>query len=466
MKITSVLVIASSVLFFSSCSKSTTSSKAAQSAVKQQIYFSLSPLAYPSTHTACEETTFDKILNLNVFKGGEPVLIDELDLNYSYIGLPAVQNSTYLTRAVKNKRFIDTVNLYVDELGRTVDASQDSSESSGDNLIYCQNQELERESLEHVALDAISTLDKSIFMLSTIGLFEPVAAIEVYAHPTLETTTNVYANEDRSTILYTETQTMTDNAFYYNNGLYFIPHSKDYKDYVGSRHIDFWEIPFVASHEYGHHLFNTFFYGNGKKKSFKDAIDHACFTGRELMVELFDSQEAQAAREITVETVLGAFNEGFADLFAQYSLDKASSSLVGVIGFEVEREVESIFLASGRAKVFTDFEAQAFFSTVELDRRDPKSPYQEIHTVGAIFASIFNQVLEKGELSHPQRLTVVINWLKLMNAHFAVNSQLAPNEFTLTVINDFISSVTNVMGVAELNEAQQEFLKTAVPFYF
>lgn len=466
MKITSLLVIASTVLLFSSCSKSSTDVKTAKKTVKEQIYFSLSPLAYPSTHTTCEETTFDKILNLNVFNAGESVLIEELDLNFSYIGLPAVKNSTYLTKTVKSKRFVDTINLYVDELGNTVDVTQDSKESTGENLVYCQNQELERETLEHVALDVISTLDKSIFMLSTIGLFEPVAPIEVFAHPTLETTTNVYLYTDRSNAVYSQTQTMTDNAFYYNNGLYFIPHSEDYKNYVGDRHVDFWEIPFVASHEYGHHLFNTFFYGNEKKKSFRETIEHVCFTGRELMMELFNLEDEVTPRDISVETVLGAFNEGFADLFAQYSLDKASSSLVGVVGFETEREVDSLFLASGRAKVFTTFEAEAFFLDVELERRDPRAPFQEIHTIGAVFASIFNQVLEQGELSHPERLRVVINWLKIMNTNFPKNASLTPKEYTLTVVNDFISSVVSVMGTTELNEAQQEVLKSAVPFYF
>lgn len=468
MKINSVLFIVFSISFLASCGKTESTFKNPAQTVKEQVLFSLHPLAYPSTHANCSEPTFDEVLGLNVLSAGEVIKLDTLGLNFSYASLPVVKNSVFLTRTVKNKRFLDVTNIYVDELGNTVDASQDSTENSGDNLIYCREQELERASLEHVALDVISTLDKSIFILSTIGLFEPVAPITVYSHPAVESVFNVYADKDRSKPIQSESSTMTDNAFYYDNGLYFIPHSEDYKDYlksVGVEHIDFWEIPFVASHEYGHHIFNTFFYKNENKKSFKQASRDVCFKGRDAMEFSFE-EGAFDPREVTNEDVLSAFNEGFADMFALYSLDRASSSLVGVFGFENEREIESLFLLNGRAKAFTSDEAEAYFATFELGRNNPMSTYQDGHTIGAIYATAFNLLMTEAELQNPQRLKVSINWLQNIRKNFEMNSLLAPKNFMLSVVNDFLATLKKEMGVSELTPKQQEILKSTVPFYF
>lgn len=458
-----------SVFLASSCSKSESDfKKASDKAVTNKIHFSLHPLAYPSTHAICEDIKFNSIANLNILNSGEIVTIENLVLNFSYDGLPVVKNNEYLIRTVKNKRFVDTVSVYVNDQGQGTGTKYDSQENEGDNLVYCKEQELGRESLEHVALNIVSTLDKSIFILGTIGLATDVAPISIYSHPVLETTTNVYAEDDKDTVLFTQTQTMTDNAFYYNNGLYFIPHSQDYKDYLGDAHVDFWEIPFVASHEYGHHLFRSFFPYNqeGAALSITDASKHLCFKGREMM-ELVDlSEKAGEQRAVTNIEVLGSFNEGFADMFAVYSLDKASSSLIGVVGFETERDIESLYLLNGRPKIFSNEEADAFFSTISMNGRDALATYQDTHTIGAIFASTFNLLMNEGQLSHPQRVKVLITWLRKLNELYSTDISLAPKNYMQKVVNEFLNVLKLEQGATELSLRQQEILKITVPFYF
>jgi len=440
--------------------------------VKKQDEFSFSsnPLAYKNTHFDCaENTNFKTLYNIFAYDTNQVVMNPIVYLNALYSGSPILKraDSKFIDATIYGRELIDTYKLIFNEDNQVIGGTNVSGGTLGAPLILCNDQVIERESVQHIAADIISTLDMSFDALEVAGEGKKVKPISIFTHPIVSTVYEYY-NEGSTDLAYSEEQVMTDNAFYYDSGLYFIPHSKEFKEYLGAKHVDYWEIPFVASHEYGHHIFASFFPKSQGQLNLKSKMKHTCFEGHKELNKKFKKQnipEAFGQRQVSAQDVLSSFNEGFADLFAFFTLDKAKSSLEGIFGFDDEREVDSLFLANFTEKKFSKEIAGAFFSTSEYSRTSSLATFQDTHTIGAIVAARFNLILDNAGMNRVEKLQVILKWLERMDLNFSKNSEKDVEDYMFDCLKDFILVFNKANSQDMLSAEQLIEFQNAFPYY-
>lgn len=428
-------------------------------------------LFYPQEHLVCRNTNAYLINTLdNIFfhMDGTFVEVDNLAFNQKLVGYPELKSveSLKVVSGTQYKFESETITKkFVDSQDEVISVEVEETEAQGTSVKICQDQTIDRKSGEHVAINVISTLSKSFQALADIGESAAMGEVEVYSHPSVAEIEQVFDNETK-VMKSNKLEFMTDNAFYYNKGIYFIPHSQAYLDYIGADHVDFWEIPFIASHEYGHMVFETFFPRGTKKLSLREqARQMNCISGDWKKRHLPESFE-KAERVLTKEEILGAFNEGFADMFAYYTLDSKMVSLKKVPWFEGEREVDSLIFGNGERKVYNKYVADIFFSATELGYRDAGSTFQDGHTIGAIFAANINNFMEKvGVTSQQAKLKVTIQWLKNLEKNHDLDYKLTEYAFFFRVIERFVNEVKTEIGVTSLSADQKNLLSQSFPIY-
>ena len=171
-----------------------------------------------------------------------------------------------------------------------------------------------------------------------------------------------------------ESMYITDNALYTPGAatITFLPHSKSVKE-RGFK-MNFWEVPMVASHEYGHHIFESIYSGQSSPMGCFGET-HKPRTGR----KSFD-------RTVKHEDIMVSYNEGFADLVAFYTLEGKERDVQDVKCLEVSRDVESPVFYNGKPKIFNEEAMRTFFSPyVDYTNGTCEDhSYQDVHVIGAI----------------------------------------------------------------------------------
>ncbi|EQC46060.1 hypothetical protein [Bacteriovorax sp. Seq25_V] len=472
-RLTLLMILPAFVL--TSCGSSSDDARpsVAESVKKQDEFsFSSNPLQYKNTHFDCGDTTqFDALFNIYSYENSGIVLNDKVSLEALYDGSPVVKraDSKFINSTIYGREMSDTYKLVFNDDNQIIGGTNVSGGVSGGPLKICGNQLIERESVQHIAADILTSLDLSFHALELTGKANKVLPITVFTHPIVSTTYEYY-HESSDDMVYSEKSVMTDNAFYYNSGLYFIPHSKEFKNYLGDKHVDYWEIPFVASHEYGHHIFASFFPESQGQLNLKATLKHTCFEGHKELNRVLkntsgSSQEAFSQRQVTTQDVLSSFNEGFADLFAYFTLDKAKASLDGIFGFDDEREVDSLFFANFKVKAFSKEVAEVFFSTYDYSQSSTLGTFQDTHTIGAIAAARINLILEKAQLTNVMKLNVILDWLELMNAEFDAKVGLEVEEYMFEGLNAFKTVFLRQVGQEQLTAEQLKDFQEAFPYY-
>ena len=419
-----VLLTSLLLLTLASCGSDSGSEAPAQGPTVVRQTLSGEALFYLQEYLVCRNTNsyiINALDNIFFHMDGEIVEVNDLSFNHKIIGYPELKSveSLKVVSGTQYKFDSETITKkYVNAQDEVVSVEFEEKEAKGNSVKICDDQKIERKSGEHVAINVISTLSKSFQALADIGESLAMAQVEVYSHPSVAEIEQVFDNDTKQ-MKSNKLEYMTDNAFYYNKGIYFIPHSKMYIDFVGEAHVNFWEIPFIASHEYGHMVFETFFPRGTKKLSLREqAKELNCISG-DWHKRQSPPKFEKGQRVLSHEEILGAFNEGFADMFAYYTLDSKMVSLKNVPWFEGEREVDSLFFGNGDRKVYNKYVADIFFSSTELGYRDAGSTFQDGHTIGAIFAANINDFMNKvGATTQKAKLKISINWLKsLENNH-------------------------------------------------
>lgn len=194
-----------------------------------------------------------------------------------------------------------------------------------------------------------------------------------------------------------------DNATYTpaTQTISFLPHSKERRS---GEQPNYWDIPLVGAHEYGHHVFHM-----AAPQKNESTLITGCFNRLHQHADAQSLQGADAVTEVENDLVEMALNEGFADLLASYSLKKEETSMAGVFGLHIDREIDSPYFLMNGEKRFTDFVLRTFFS--------PRSSgmqlfFQDTHILGAIFAHRVDQFLAGLKLSKEQKLGVILKWVK------------------------------------------------------
>lgn len=226
----------------------------------------------------------------------------------------------------------------------------------------------------------------------------------------------------------------SDNARYIPSAraVVFLPSSK------GEMTPDFWEVPMVTSHEYGHHIFNSIY------PTTSSSI-HNCFGENKHPTQESEGFYAMALdpRNVTREDVLNAYNEGFADLISYYTLDESERGVTGVFCLSISRDVGSSHLINWKPKRFTEKALSSFFANLEDASNCSYPSYQEIHIFGAIFAHTADVFMNSFTTDKKEKLAIISAWLKFMNQNRRHFQSLSAESYFKTTYTHFISSILN-----------------------
>lgn len=247
----------------------------------------------------------------------------------------------------------------------------------------------------------------------------------------------------------------TDNAYYMpsKKSITFLPHSEEFRK--AGITMNFWEVPMVSAHEYGHHIFESIHPSHSHAEGMKN-----CFGKLGLQS---DASEAEA-REVTKDDVLGALNEGFADLVSFYTLDNNERGLKGVPCLEISRDVSSSAFANGTPKTFSPSALADFFSVKEVEAKaDCSVPnYQDIHVIGAIFANGADRLLAISTDTKDERLSIILNWLQDMKVKSASMKSLSPEDF-LRESFKLLVEMTAAKTDGKIDQAECDIAKEIYP---
>lgn len=428
---------------------------------------------YDQSHLICAPTSNPFLENANGItfhlNGAETSTDIKFD-EKTYQSIPELKSDETVFDFIKGTKhhhvIKSTTKIYMNANGDIINVENDETQIDGKSIQVCEEQVVKRQSGEHIAINILTALNQSYLSLKSIGELNGLTPTTVYTHPETLDIKEVYDSETRE-LKETEQEVMTDNAFYWNDGMYFIPHSEDYIKFMqarGLKHINFWETSFVASHEFGHKIFEHNFPSGTKRMSLMEVIKgRSCFSDN--WKRKYNPNKNQ--RALTKSDILGAFNEGFADMFAYYSLESAFSSLKNVPWFEKERDVESLIDEANQRKQYNKRVADAFFLDHELNyRTDPDAKFQDDHTIGAIFAANINYFMDGvGISTKSQKLKITMLWLKSLQTHFEEDQKLSEYAFLFKVVERYVDEVKAFLGQPKLTPKQKSLLVEGFPHY-
>ena len=320
--------------------------------------------------------------------------------------------------AVYQTYFKEEIVTYKDiEYGRWAESSGSYYISRGEDLEACANSSYERYTYEGAAFSITAAVNKSRNEIIKHGY--NLASVELNIIPSeIIKGTVIGGSKSGSEFKYH----VTDNASYWptKNKIQVYPQSID--KYNESK-IPFWEMPFITSHEYGHHVFYELtnyirYYASSNEES--TMLQHSCFLDNDHSLKLnsYMKQFAGSSRSSSdkFSFALGAMNEGFADLIANYTLDVSQTDVSVAECFKENRQISSGYFQNEEAKDFTynHLEKMDRDETIEPPEDCSSPNFQEVHDVGAIFAYVVNNMLDNLSLTKDQKLQVILKVAKQM----------------------------------------------------
>ena len=246
-------------------------------------------------------------------------------------------------------------------------------------LKICSKKSYPRESLESAALSTTGAFDKIqsyIDKLSTKLKLDPTTIMMV---------PDIQIDKGESG----ENLSLTDNAAWVLSKKFegiptyivVYPPSEGYKS---SGRSPFWEVPWIVSHEYGHHIFYSLLpenvrheYGYLKDWRKNQSLHDSWFV-------------AQAQASQSSQLLMTAANEAIADLFAHYVNKGNSDQITSLSCVFDQRDISTDFLNDGHPKSFLhepNTLSQDFCNFVD---------FSDVHTLGSILSYFVDRYLELG----------------------------------------------------------------------
>lgn len=333
-----------------------------------------------------------------------------------------------------------------------------------------------RDSVEGAALTATASLnDAAHFHTELGGTLEPVTlSVFPYVRDLLE----IHR-------LNGETQNLeeqrVDNAFWMatrqgNSYISILPSSEAFQE-ANPSGPNFWEVPFVVVHEYGHHVFaqaarsltTGTFSATGEITTVGGVIAPQWRIVKTLPpVTPKPGRPGSGAsgggtlggRAVTENEVLGALNEAFADAFAFLAAGAAPGQTKGVPCMGNDRDPASPMLLGGhmpRLKLLDDQALDEFFSSVAqagVATNNPICPafnMQDIHILGAIVAYGF-QFVAGDEVPVLERGRILMNWARSLG--LVRQEGLSPRAFLKASMQAYLERLAERQNGSRLNPDQ------------
>lgn len=288
-----------------------------------------------------------------------------------------------------------------------------------------------RQSIESAALNTSYYIHKTYRRLRQVDPDIKVTPITLNIAPQIIQSKITTNDDGRAT---KTSYFMSDNAYYspLAASIVFLPHSESFKSH---NDLNYWEVPLVPSHEYAHHLFQMIM-----GPSSKNAIS-TCFGHRHQET----NTKNFGRRSVSIDDVINAYNEGFADLMAYYTLDKNERDVTGVKCLEKTRDIDSPFFFDGKKKIFSPSVLKTYFLRFEqFTLSCDMTNYQHPHTIGAIFAYSINQFFTELNLSDHQRIKVLIEWVNYLRQ--VKSRKISSEEWLKLTYSEIIRLAMNKAG--------------------
>lgn len=303
-------------------------------------------------------------------------------------------------------------------------------------LEICQDEmQIPREAVESAALKASYFIHKIHRRFTAINPEVKITPVVLNITPEI---IQSWIIKERNGHLNKLSRHMTDNAFYMplRGSITFLPHSRDAK--LMGQEVNFWEVPMISSHEYGHHLFQMIY------QSRSQDVAAGCFNQNSHK----DDLKSQSTRKVSIDEIIKAFNEGFADLMAYYSLEEHERNLQNIKCLEVSRDVGSSAFYDGTPKRFSKEAMRSFFSenTDIMFKTCEDVDYQQIHTIGAILAYSANHFFEHLNLTEDERIKVIVSWVQYLKSESIHSSNLKPEAWFTKTVGELFRSGVNFSG--------------------
>jgi hypothetical protein len=354
-----------------------------------------------------------------------------------------LQNPFSISETIFNYKETSYYQAYYNKQNEQWDIDKDSLytiEGSHRAVKICSNKSYDSYSVENAALNSDFVIDRTFQQVihSTIDLYLPRVSISITPLYAVRIEGNTPSGE------VTSTQYQTDNAFYSSleNRITFLPQSKEGQEQnlFGGKAL--WDIPMVASHEYGHHIFHQLFPEASEGKT------SLCFDNRVIKGKLIDKRENYFVREVGPQAVFGAINEGFADLIAYYALGDELFSLQGITCMEDNREVDKSYFSDGSKKDLSYKNVNNFFSRYRMNSAQTcfVPNYQDIHIMGAAIASLIYRQLSSLSIHGQQGLNIILRWIQNVRSDYLSDRTREPEEVFSRSIVLFTQTLFSIVG--------------------
>lgn len=363
--------------------------------------YSNTPIFLSLQNSQCRSKTFapsQTYFNLHLFIEGEPG-------NQTHDFSPMLQGLFLRNGSVISDSFHGEKVEIMDNNKAYLRARPSSIKLCPDEVGY------EPETVESAALNTTYFINKSHLRFTSVVTDVSVSPITLNISPAI---IDSKIEKDFKGEMSKRSEYRTDNAFYMprTKAVTFLPHSIEMRK-LGMK-TNYWEVPFVASHEYGHHIFEMIYKDTHTlSPDFSGCIGHST---RPETKNKFNKSLIQ--RKVKIEDVLNSYNEAFADLMAWYTLDPKERDVKGVKCLEVSRDVSSPTFYNGKPKAFNREALQAFFSNY-IDnpfRTCEVISYKDTHVLGAIFAHNADLFLSELTTSDDDKMQAVVAWAKELKA--------------------------------------------------
>jgi len=249
-----------------------------------------------------------------------------------------------------------------------------------------------------------------------------------------------------------------------------------------------WEFPVVIHHEYGHHVFQMLF-GNATVLGFQAYLDywqehrnlhsiHGALDAKDHSSNP-ETRKERLAFLASPGSIFGALNEGFADLFAHYSL-KEAKGLFDITCFKQTRDVQNPLMYGDLPKIWDDslwretfdISARLGADTVNKSNSSPVElcsvpSFDDIHIVGAVIAHTVDAVFQTTVPQRPEGLTpavhkarLLMQWVQNLSKSDEV-LELSRKQTLSRILNSALGTALQSLGTQDKTEfcavVQQKF---------
>ena len=359
-----------------------------------------------------------------------------------------VKNVYHSGKYVDQFRYNKTLNIAIPVSSRVIQKSQQLHICLDDGLYP-------RDSIEASAFSALLSLEKSyqFYVASTNDSSLPSISLNMNERYVKEI---VYKETDNE--IYLISSELVDNAIYSfeDKSISFYPQNKENSIFGNS---PAWRIPFISSHEMGHHILNhyipvdEFFSVKAMDLYIKDSINPAenCgnFSFNKIFVEEMDPQTEGIVK------ILLAYHEAFADIFAYLSLGPSYNTLIGVNCMHISRDIDSNIFEDYTQKRLSDSVVEIYLKPVSVkdltNKKSCSTPnFTDPHDVGAVVAHTMGTMMKLGNImTSADKLGVMVNWAKLVKVKFPLMSMMTSREYLKETIKMFFEVLNDYSTLNE-----------------